>query len=448
MRFYEVVERLMHTRGLAPNGMTAAVLATKGAVSHLGAEIELLPPSPKQLAQLAEATPEFREFASKSIRSKSSGQYSVSILVRRSGFYHGILSGASQAELWSHLAEHMGPRTAEINTLLLLDGCVFPRDSFDCMSYAVVRHSAAEIAVLGPRPDIAEAFFPNETLDPDWYSHQWFLRDTRHDELKPSFIQIPFLGGDYVLDRYWAPLTTLGLYDLPCFAIPIVLESEARWKLMKPRFSSPRFGMSHDANGEPVEAPTDDYRVADHQWSQFEKFLGFCDESICYQRDWAQVRITARRFLRVTFLSTPDCDAYDADDREDILLQYIYGLESLLLAGDTEAIRDKIATRAALIAGRDDDERKGINAFVKKAYNARSDVAHGRAKKGKIDLKKLRDISRRVFVVVLAIGRKCKSPVDLEEIIKELPINRAMQNAVTEDRQEVFPLVEAIETRI
>ncbi len=386
-RFCEAVKRLMHTLGRAPNGMTAAVLATRGTVSPVGHKIELLPPSPKELARRAEAIPEFGEFASDSIKSKGSEQYHVSTLLRRSGFYHGILSGASQAELWSCLSEYTRPRTAEIHTLLLLDGCKFPRDHFSCMSCAVVRHSAAEIAELGPPHVIAEAFFPNENLDPDWYSQQWFLRDTRNVDLTPTFIQIPFFGGDYVLDRYWAPLIALGLYDLPCFAIPIFLESEARWKLMTPRFSSPRLGMFYDANGEPVEVPTDDYKVADHQWSQFEGFLGFCDESISSKRDWAAVRIAARRYLRATFLSTPDGDAFDVDDSEDILLQYIYGLESLVLAGDREAIRDKIATRATLIAGRDDDERKEMNAFVKKAYDARSVVAHGGKKTRKIDLK-------------------------------------------------------------
>ena len=132
--FYEAVKRLMDTLGRAPEGMPAAVLATRGVVSPVGHKIRLLPPSPKELARSAEATPEFGEFASDSIKSKGSEQYHASILLRRSGFYHGILSGASQAELWSSLSKYTRPRTAEIHTLLLLDGCKFPRGHFSGLS--------------------------------------------------------------------------------------------------------------------------------------------------------------------------------------------------------------------------------------------------------------------------------------------------------------------------
>ena len=118
------------------------------------------------------------------------------------------------------------------------------------------------------------------------------------------------------------------------------------------------------------------------------------------------------------------------------------------MAGDREAIRDKIATRATLIAGRDDDERTEINAFVKKAYDARSAVAHGGKKTGNIDLRKLRDISRRVIVVLLAVARRCRDQGEFAEIIRGIPINQATQDALAKDRDEVFPLVKAIETRI
>ena len=444
-RYYDAVQGLVQTLGRSPQGMPAAVLATRGTSSPLGFNVELLPPSPKQLAQRGEAIPEFGALASDVIESKGSSQYEASILLRRSGFYHGILSGESQTELWSRFNEYTKPRTAEIHTLLLLDGCKFPRDHFNCMSHAVVRHSAAEIVELGPPPVIAEAFFPGETLDPDWYSQQWFLRDTETVELKPTFIQIPFLGGDYVLNRYWAPLFALGLYDLPCFAIPIVLESEAKWELLTPRFSLPLLGMSHGENGEPFEVPTDHYKVADREWSQFEAFLDCCDESIGSKGDWARVRIAARRYLRATFLSTPDGHAYEDDDSEDILLQYIYGLESLLLAGDSEAIRDKIATRAALIAGRGDDERKAIAAFVKQAYDARSILAHGGKKTGDIDLRKLRDVFRRVAIVILSIARTVNDQSNLDDLVRTLPISRATQDAVDNDRDEVFALVKATE---
>ena len=151
--------------------------------------------------------------------------------------------------------------------------------------------------------------------------------------------------------------------------------------------------------------------------------------------------------MRATFLCDPNSDAFEADDREDVLLQYVYGIESLLLVGDREAIRDKIATRAALIAGRDDNERNDISAFVKRAYDARSVIAHGGEKIDNIDLRRLRDVCRRVFIVILSVARRYNSQDKLSDMIRVLPISRAAQDAMANDRDEVFPRVKAIESQ-
>ena len=125
--------------------------------------------------------------------------------------------------------------------------------------------------------------------------------------------------------------------------------------------------------------------------------MRFCEGAIDYTQNWRPIRIAARRYLRATFMSV----RFDGDDLEDVLLQYIFGLESLLLAGDREAITDKIAIRAALIVGTDDDERKEISDLVRRAYSSRSEIVHGKERKKDINLTRLRDICRGVIVVVL-----------------------------------------------
>ena len=441
--FYEAVKRLIEPR-------SGAALDRQG-------KLAALPPSPNELARRAEDTREFGEVVPDLIASTEFGPERdlASELLKRSGFYHCILAAVSEAELWSRLYGHTKPRTAQINTLLLLDGCAFPRDRFDLLGNVVIRHSVAEIADLGPPPEVAEAFFPNETLDTDWFSRQWFLRDEESIDRDCRSISYGVMNrrigersGDTELNRCWPQLLALGLYDLTCFAIPIILKSEAKWNLYRLRFSRPGIQTwGYDEEGNPIPGPTDDYCVTDDDWSQFEAFLKLCKESITPKQEWSSIRIAARHYLRATFCCGPDGDAHTREDREDTLLHYIYGLESLLLAGDREAITDKIATRAALVAGEDDNERGRIHDFVKEAYRARSGLVHGREASNDIDLRRLRDVFRRVMVAILAVARRCEEPKELKDMTRKLPIARDTQDDIARNQNEVFPLIKATESR-
>ncbi len=420
--------------------------------------LALIPPTPKQLAERAENTPQFQGVVNDLIRLEDAERYrasalrdSASELLRRSGYYHGALEDHSEGELWERISVYRRPRKAQKSTLMLLDGCVFPRKEFEIGKCTVVRHSAAEIAELGPPPEITESFFPEETLDREWYSQQWFLRSSYSVDLKPELINLRSLLPDFIarfdlpLNTYWPQLLALGLYNTSCFDIPIVLSSEAKWSLERLRFLSPgtefaagRYKYDEDGEPIPIPGPTTGYRVRDDEWSQFETFLRFCEMTIDHTRDWHPIRVAARRYLRATFLSAHQTN----EDREDILLLYIFALEALLLAGDREAISDKIATRAALICGRDDDERKEIMQFLKRAHNARSAVVHGKEGKKDIDLLRLRDICRQVVVVVLKVARwECGNNDELSRVIKELAISRAIQDTVAKHRDDVFPLI-------
>ncbi len=423
-----------------------------------GGRLVVIPLTPKQLAEKAENTPEFQGVGNDLIQLKDAETYSAflrdfaSELLRRSGYYHGALADHSEGELWGRVCAYIRPRKTEISTLMLLDGCVFPRNEFEIGKCTVVRHSAAEIAELGPPPEIAESFFPDETLDHGWFSQQWFLRSSRsvdsklHIILKSGsspLIQNYFADHTFPLSAYWPQLLALGLYDIPCFDVPIVLNSVANWWLDRLRFSSPRVESlrlaDYDEEGEPIRiaGPANNYRVADHQWSQFEAFLRFFESTIDYTQDWPPIRIAARRYLRATFLSV----GHQIDNREDMLLQYIFALESLLLGGDREAITDNIATRAALISGKDDDERKEIKYLVKRAYSNRSDVVHGKEGKKDIDFLRLRDICRQVIVVVLSVARECENNNALAKVMRELTISRAIQDVVAKHRDDVLKLI-------
>jgi hypothetical protein len=62
----------------------------------------------------------------------------------------------------------------------------------------------------------------------------------------------------------------------------------------------------------------------------------------------------------------------------DAVLHYVIALEAVLSdENDRGALSRKIAQRAAALAGRDDQDRRAVEATVRAAYRARSDYAHG-----------------------------------------------------------------------
>lgn len=243
--------------------------------------VRRLPPGPRQLAALVEATPEFRSAIGDLVPAKTPHTHQASELLRRSGFYHSILSGASPEVLWSILAAYTVERTTEIRRFFLLDGCAFSSERFELAGHNVVRLHVDEIKRLGPPEHVAEDFFPSESLDSGWFTQQWFISTPRMVDLKPTTWRIPMLeypmGGDLILDDYWLPLITLGLFHLPCFDIPIILDSELDWRLLRLRFASPRVEIHSGPDGEPAELPADDYRVSSEEWGKFEAFNRLVD---------------------------------------------------------------------------------------------------------------------------------------------------------------------------
>jgi hypothetical protein len=129
------------------------------------------------------------------------------------------------------------------------------------------------------------------------------------------------------------------------------------------------------------------------------------------------------------------------DIYEDALLHYAFALEALLTGDDREAINEKNALSAALLIGRDDRESGKVRAFIKKAYDTRSALVHGRGSKGgKIDIIKLRRICQRVLSMALCFFEAEQNP-DWGALLRDLPVSRERQSLIGQLRERIFPLL-------
>jgi len=88
-------------------------------------------------------------------------------LLCRSGFYHGVAEGRSTRKLWSELGPRLFQRPVRTRILILLDGCRFPLARFGVPGGEVEQFSPSAIAMLGPRPEIANTFPPGSFSIPD-----------------------------------------------------------------------------------------------------------------------------------------------------------------------------------------------------------------------------------------------------------------------------------------
>ncbi len=385
--------------------------------------IAVIPPTIRRIAEDAEATPQFAAAAAALFPGKNSPNYHASEILRRSGFYNAILDGAGGTPSWNVISRRIIPHKVKITTMLLLDLCWFPQRQFRIAGYDAKRHSRDQIRHLGPGYVVTEAFYKRDLLDPEWFSQQWFLEKSRTRVEKPGWLTAEW-PRDIALDDHWQPLLILGLYSPVCLQIPVIADNHKNWELAVRKFSHPQV----DIVGEDQdEVPYYLYKVTDGEWSVFQKFCGLMESGLATCHVWPRIRIAARRFLRATFLSHYDGEAWAGDDADDVLLQYVFALEALVNTGDREAISEKIAVRAALLTGRDDEERLEMRKVVKAAYSDRSRLAHG-ASGGEADLPRLRDVSRRAIAVAIGIAATCGSEKKFTELVEQVLVSHSIQN--------------------
>src|SRR6266511_4791466 len=239
------------------------------AIKDLRSHLRVLPPSVRHLANQAENSKAFHTFAMALLPSKASPSHAVSGLLRRSGFYHGILARRSTTKLWSTIRPYVAQRTVQLREFLLLDGCQFPLRRFSILEWIIERFSQNEIRLFGPPPQVCESFYPRESLDEYWLSMQWFLYRWRTRDERPG-AHIIFRDHDLIED-HWKPLLTLSLYDATPFAIPIVVESERGWKLRHIRSGSPMIDTLNDEYG--TEVPVSFYIISEKEMSHFKSFI-------------------------------------------------------------------------------------------------------------------------------------------------------------------------------
>jgi len=93
------------------------------------------------------------------------------------------------------------------------------------------------------------------------------------------------------------------------------------------------------------------------------------------------------------------------------------------------------------LIGRDDLEAMTVRSFLKKAYDCRSALVHGRDLKiSGDDVNRLRCVCQRVLAV--ALGLYAEEPhVDLAERLQKLPVSREQQRQIGEIRERVLPLL-------
>jgi hypothetical protein len=137
---------------------------------------------------------------------------------------------------------------------------------------------------------------------------------------------------------------------------------------------------------------------------------------------------------------TGDEPPWDSDSYEDILLHYVYTLESLLNFGKG-GITEKVASRAAWLGGVDDLERERIRSFVSDAYDERSGLAHGGSSSQEISILKLRDITRKVFAGYLALMPGFDNQKQLRRDLDRILVSQEVQSLVSAKRTETLALL-------
>jgi hypothetical protein len=385
----------------------ARIIASRGVSTRSGASLRALPPSPERLALLLEKSDEFAQLASV----YSSPRVSDSL--RRSGYYHELLRGKSTKKIWEKVSARLASHETSVNTLTLLYGCEFANE-FSVGDARVRRVSAREMDALFPREDVCDSFCPSE--DPRRWresADQWFMQDVRSE-------QGSLPGGDLERDfyhyflfqmGYWELFLPIALYSSGFFCLPLILQIEPEWTVSKLRSEwpiVPWFDISEDQTG--LEWDKNCLRVDE---SQHKNLVAFVSKMVGAfplgdKKDFdRRVNVAAERYVRARLSCGPNIDD---DDYEQALLHFIIALEALLMSQEkSEGIIDKLSNRAALIAGRDDDERDCVFRTMKALYNQRSKLMHqgelNRENSTSIsDILRLAEIARRVLAVALICG--------------------------------------------
>jgi hypothetical protein len=391
----------------------------------------------------------------------------IAIALKRSGYYHSLARREGFEEFCSVIDQRISAEATAVVKLYPIKGCEFSCDRFEVAGFPVVRLTAAELGALGPSEPVCRDFFPDEQIDPNYYSKTWFIRtetvipttfnflfkhlyEEIYDAQKASPIKASLIIDQGFIDG----VLLLSLYNRGCFSIDRMFLCEPSWR----RTEWPL----------PLSGPVDQrqpYLVIAGKQHAFEEYLTIGRNGLKHARasgNHDAIRTAFRRYLQATFtlgdvfsdwnatsfvarhervFRLPDSERIDM--LEDALLRYVFALEAICIGDGKDAIAEKVALSVALLVGREDDEKADVRSFIKKeAHKRRSDLAHGKGVRADLlskPLPKLRAICQRALLVVLSIYAEDPT-FDLSQL-QELPVSSKQRIRVDRARQRIFNLI-------
>ncbi len=357
-------------------------------------KVRALPLSPTQLARSAERLAEFSKLLYDLFEVGSPGdldaaeidleiaeaerdfrleifQPELAELLKRSGYYHAVLSQSDEVDsFYAVIRDRIPAKERTVTKLYLLDGCEFSRGQFEVAGIPVVQMSAAELEQLGPSPAVCRDFFPNESIDSERFSKQWFLRvhedvwigyeyqrwedtlaqwqsqhealarvgnflekslpgKTPHVSASPEEVAAGYMAAAKVaapvLPKYFDVVLLLSLYKPKFFEITKILLCEAGWRRIWFRSTIPRvrtyrfFGKNHMRSA--VRPST--YRIDEAKWPAFEAYLTLASLGLRNAKASQNTRpliIASRRYLQGTFATG---DVFPQWETESLAIEHL-----------------------------------------------------------------------------------------------------------------------------
>lgn len=210
---------------------------------------------------------------------------------------------------------------------------------------------------------------------------------------------------DVLWTLWWRPLLALALYKPEDFRVGVRIEITPKWRLRKSGDFEGEYLPWDEQEGETVErwqnSIPDNYEVKRDDGSALSTFALALEGSLTKAIDLHgdRIQIAAKRFLDAAFrLPGYLVSGWhpDEDETERILLDLVRVADGLLEGGTEE----KFVNRAGFVRG---DGRRSEKR-LKKAYQVRSQLAHGSPPRGFPDLWLLHEDVRFIFLGYLGLA--------------------------------------------
>lgn len=320
------------------------------------------------------------------------------IFFRNSGCYINLFIGRSlnNKDLFETYCNQFQKQDYQIKLLALMEFVEFAEDSMDFGSFQIRRFPTNELKTI-LKNKINEIFYPYAYVDNsklDTLSNYWFISfSAPESQLRPG----KRICGWSVLNpievkysEYTKPiediLKCLFLYEWkltpdgwvassPGFIFEVLLFLYVAESLIVPPSNVPDLSVLETTyvvdtlRHEPVEIPTIRFSLKTSETIQFKKFIqrakDILDNLKINENNWKFLEIAQNYFIKATFSTGLEQ-----------LLWYITVVEALL-GEKGKGVTKRLASRLALILGRNKKEREYIKNNFKKLYEIRCDLVHG-----------------------------------------------------------------------